>query len=98
MRQLAGCDNVVVKLSGFGPYAPGPYAPGWNAAGIRSIVHETIDLFGTERCMFASNYPVDRPFCGFTAMWRAYWQIAQEFGEDSAMNLVHDKAIKFYHL
>jgi predicted TIM-barrel fold metal-dependent hydrolase len=53
MRALAALPNVHVKLSEFGlPDAP------WEAASTVRVVRETVDVFGWQRCMFASNLPV----------------------------------------
>ena len=54
MATFATCGNTAVKISGLGQ--PGER---WTAAANRDIVRTVIDLFGVERCMFASNFPVD---------------------------------------
>lgn len=67
MRQLAGMPNLVVKLSGFGMFDRN-----WTTASISLLVEEAIDLFGVDRCMFASNYPVDSLMASYRAIWGAY--------------------------
>jgi predicted TIM-barrel fold metal-dependent hydrolase len=63
MARFAACPNVVVKLSGMG--VPGvrwtPEANGW-------IVRTAIELFGADRCMFGSNFPVDSLCASFAAV------------------------------
>jgi predicted TIM-barrel fold metal-dependent hydrolase len=52
MRRLADCANVTVKLSGL-------VQPGRTAEQMREYVEETLEIFGCERAMFASNLPVE---------------------------------------
>jgi predicted TIM-barrel fold metal-dependent hydrolase len=54
MARFARCPNAVVKLSGMG--VPGQR---WTAESNGWIVRTALDLFGTERAMFGSNFPVD---------------------------------------
>lgn len=70
MRMLAGCPNVAVKISGLAMFDHR-----WTVESLRPYVLETIDTFGVERAMFASNFPVDRLFGSYTDLWRAYASI-----------------------
>ncbi|MDR5817793.1 amidohydrolase family protein [Caballeronia sp. LZ033] len=70
MRLLAACPNVAVKLSGFAMFDHD-----WTLESLRPYVHECIDVFGCERAMFASNFPVDRLFGSYTGLWNAYARI-----------------------
>jgi predicted TIM-barrel fold metal-dependent hydrolase len=54
MAHFAACPNVVVKVSGLG--VPGQ---AWTAEANGAIVRTVIDLFGADRAMFGSNFPVD---------------------------------------
>ncbi|APR39774.1 amidohydrolase family protein [Paraburkholderia sp. SOS3] len=67
MRELAGCANVAVKISGLAMFDHR-----WTAESLRPYVLETIDAFGVERAMFASNFPVDRQFGSYADLWNAY--------------------------
>ena len=55
MQQLAACPNVVVKLSGLGTFDRACSAERW-----RPVIEATIDLFGPDRCMFGSNFPIEK--------------------------------------
>jgi predicted TIM-barrel fold metal-dependent hydrolase len=57
MRALAVAPNVVCNLSGLGNTVPK-----WTEDSIRPYVLEAIDIFGIDRCMFASNFPDRRRF------------------------------------
>jgi len=63
MRALAACPNVAVKISGLAMFDHD-----WTIESFRPYVLETIDTFGCERAMFASNFPVDRLFGSYTAI------------------------------
>jgi predicted TIM-barrel fold metal-dependent hydrolase len=67
MRKLAGCANVAVKISGLAMFDHR-----WTVESLRPYVLETIDAFGVERAMFASNFPVDRQFGSYVNLWNAY--------------------------
>ncbi|RKP58446.1 amidohydrolase family protein [Pararobbsia silviterrae] len=67
LRALAACENVAVKISGLAMFDHA-----WTVESLRPYVLETIDAFGVERAMFASNFPVDRLFGGYHALWSAY--------------------------
>ncbi|MBL8837717.1 MAG: amidohydrolase family protein [Alphaproteobacteria bacterium] len=55
LAAMAACPNVVAKLSGFGMYSRQ-----WTVAMMQPWVDALIDEFGPQRCMYGSNYPVDR--------------------------------------
>jgi predicted TIM-barrel fold metal-dependent hydrolase len=67
MRALAACPNVAVKISGLGMIDHH-----WTVESLRPYALETIDAFGVDRCMFASNFPVDRLYGSYVSLWQAY--------------------------
>jgi predicted TIM-barrel fold metal-dependent hydrolase len=90
---MAQRKNMVVKLSGFGMVDPQ-----WTVESIRPFVLEIIDVFGTERSMFASNFPVDRIMSDYRRLWRAYFEITQDFSLHERTVLFRANAIRFYRL
>ena len=60
MKDLADTDNVSVKIS-----ALGMFSGEFTADRIKQFVLDTIDIFGVDKCMFASNYPVDMLFSSY---------------------------------
>ena len=91
MAKLAACPNAAVKLSGLGV----PGSP-WTAEANRAIVLTTIELFGVERCMFASNFPVDS-LCGSLAtIFGGFRAIVGDFSPADRHKLFHDNAIRSY--
>ncbi len=93
MRALAACDNIVVKISGLGMTDPQ-----WTTESIRPLVLQTIDLFGADRCMFASNFPVDSLFSDYDTLYAAYRSITADFSTAEQVMLFHDNAARYYRL
>ncbi|WP_250529414.1 amidohydrolase family protein [Caballeronia sp. ATUFL_F1_KS4A] len=93
MRLLAACPNVAVKLSGFAMFDHG-----WTIESLRPYVHETIDTFGVERAMFASNFPVDRLFGTYTALWNAYARIVADASDSEKAALFVRNAERIYRI
>jgi predicted TIM-barrel fold metal-dependent hydrolase len=76
LRTLAGFENVTIKISGLGMLDHR-----WTIESIRIYVLEVIDAFGTERSMFASNFPVDKLYSGYVEVWSAFSSITSDFTE-----------------
>lgn len=93
IAMLADCPNAAVKISGLGV----PGQP-WTAARNRDIVLFAIEAFGTERAMFASNFPVDR-LCGtFAEIYGGFREIAGRFSALEQRRLFHDNAVRIYDM
>lgn len=93
MKTLAACPNIAVKISGLGMTDPQ-----WSTDSIRPFVLETIDIFGAERCMFASNFPVDSLFGSYDRLFNAYRAIVRDFSASEQAMLFHDNAERYYRL
>lgn len=93
MRTLAQEPNVAVKISGIG--TPGAT---WTAEANRRVVLETIEAFGIERCMFASNFPVDSLVVSFDTLFEGFLAITETFDEGERRKLFHDNAIRHYRM
>ena len=91
MSLVAGCPNVAVKISGIGQ----PSVP-WTAAANRDIVMTTIELFGTDRCMFASNFPVDSLCASFDTIFSGFREIVGGLDGHEQAALFHDNARRIY--
>lgn len=93
MKAVAGLANVSIKISGLGfVYRP------FTAAAVRDRVRETIDLFGVERCMFASNFPTDRLFADFDTTMGALADAVADFSEAERRALFARNANRIYRL
>jgi predicted TIM-barrel fold metal-dependent hydrolase len=91
IRTFAACPNVAVKISGIGV----PGQP-WTAKNNRVIVLDLIELFGPQRCMFASNFPVDA-LCGtFDAIYGGFDAITRDFSADERQMMFAENAVRIY--
>ena len=106
MAELAGCPNVVVKLGGMvnrgaafdfhsaaAPPSSERMAELW-----RPYVETCIELFGPRRCMFESNFPVDRMAIGYRALWNAFKRIVAGASSDEKRALFAGTASRAYRL
>ena len=93
MRALAAIPHVAVKISGIG-FAFRP----WTIEQMRVYVLETIELFGTDRAMFASDFPTDKLFGGFDQHLDAYNAVVADFSDDERRALFAGNANRLYRL
>jgi predicted TIM-barrel fold metal-dependent hydrolase len=93
MRVLAACENVAVKISGLAMFDHH-----WSIESFRPYVLETIDAFGHERAMFASNFPVDRLFASYEGLWNAYAAIVKDLSETEREALFKSNAERIYRI
>lgn len=91
LRALAAQPNIVAKISGLGMLDTK-----WTLESIRPLALETIEAFGTERCAFASNFPVDRLYSDFKTVWLAFAEIAKGFTDTEKSALFRDNSRRFY--
>ena len=93
MAALAAEANVHVKISCL-CLPDGP----WTLDGNRPIVRGTIEMFGVERCMFASNYPVDRLRASYDTIYDGFKAIVADFDRADQAKLFADNAMRFYRI
>jgi len=68
------------------------------AAATRDWYLHAIDRFGPQRCMFESNFPMDRVSCSYQVLWHSFKRIAAPFSESEKSALFHDTAARVYRL
>ncbi|MGC1301305.1 MAG: amidohydrolase family protein [Caulobacteraceae bacterium] len=103
---LAEAPNVAVKLGGLAMtfcgfdtfMAQTPASSERLAADWRPYVETCIEAFGAERCMFESNFPVDRPTCSYAVLWNAFKRLAQDCSADEKAALFSGTASRVYRL
>ena len=93
MGTLAGAPNVAVKISGLGMADHN-----WTVESIRPWVVGVIETFGVQRCMFASNWPVDSLYSSYSAVVDAYREITADFSTDEKAALFWQNAERYYRL
>ena len=106
MRTLAQCPNVSVKVGGFGMHNYGhafdqaDAAPdsATIAAAIGPYVALCVEAFGADRCMFESNFPVDKGMVGYVSLWNAFKQVSRECSAAERADLFAGCANRVYRL
>jgi L-fuconolactonase len=106
LKALAACPNVYVKLGGLamivnafdfhlGPLPPssGELANAW-----RPYVETCIEAFGANRCMFESNFPVDKGACSYPVLFNAFKRLASGASAAEKADLFAGTATRFYRL
>jgi predicted TIM-barrel fold metal-dependent hydrolase len=105
-RELAGCPNVVAKLGGlvmplnnFGFHRrERPATSAELVEATRDWYLHAIDCFGPSRCMFESNFPVDKASCSYAVLWNSFKRLTAGFSAADRAALFHDTAARFYGL
>lgn len=106
IRTLAACSNVTVKLGGLAmPFCAlpglGPEARPSSevlAALWRPYVETCVEAFGAARCMFESNFPVDRWGADYGTLWNAFKRLAAGASAGEKHNLFAGTAARFYRI
>jgi predicted TIM-barrel fold metal-dependent hydrolase len=106
IRALAACPNVVVKLGGMAMRINGwdfhtksePPSSSELAAAWKPYVETCIEAFGASRCMFESNFPVDKGSYGYAAFWNACKILAKGASVAEKTDLFSGTAARFYRL
>ena len=93
MRRLAALPHANAKLSG-----PGMVMVEWTVETFAPFIHETIDMFGPSRCMFASNVPPDALHKTFDDIYTGFYAWAAQYSVSEQQEMFHDTAARVYRL
>ena len=104
VAELARCPNVVAKLgglvmpiNGFGFHKrETPATSDELVAATRDYYLHMIDCFGPDRCMFESNFPVDKQSCSYQVLYNSFKKIAAGCSDAEKAALFHDTAVRVY--
>ena len=106
MMRLSRIPNINVKLGGLGMAVNGAkfhnskFPP--NSVQLSDVwkpwIYETIDMFGFDRCMFESNFPVDKGSCSYGTLWNAFKIIAKDMSDDEINKLFSKNAARIYKI
>ena len=99
-------QNVVVKVGGCGMVT---YGYDWHERetppNSQELAEATapyylwcVEQFGPERCMFESNFPVDKVSFSYNVMWNAFKRMSKDFSDSERASLFHDTAVRAYRL
>lgn len=106
MAKLAEYPNVSIKLGGCGMLYFGfdfykrarPPSSDTLARAWRPYFLHCIDLYGVDRCMFESNFPVDQQTCSYRTLWNAFKIVTRDFSEAEKSALYCSTASAAYRL
>ncbi|MBB33377.1 MAG: amidohydrolase [Acidimicrobiaceae bacterium] len=107
LQELANCENVYLKIGGIG--MDNYFANDWvnqtkppTSDEVASVWKEKIlwciELFGTHRCMFESNYPVDRQTLPYSVIWNCFQKVTDSFTESEKSDLFSSTACTVYRI
>ncbi len=103
---LAPFANVSIKLGGLGmprigfPFAQEekPVSSETLAAAWSPYIETCIESAGVDRCMFESNFPVDKGMCSYAVLWNAFKRIVAAYSDDERLALFSGTATRLYRL
>jgi len=106
MAELAACPNTYLKLGGIGmpmmgfrwdkretPATSTELAEAW-----AEPIQRVIAMFGPHRCMFESNFPVDKRGAGYVVLWNAFKRMAANYSPAEKLDLFHNSAARAYRI
>jgi predicted TIM-barrel fold metal-dependent hydrolase len=93
MKRLADQPNVASKLSGLGTFIHRN-----DPEHIATIVKPTLKLFGAERCLFGSNFPIEKLWTSYGELVEAYLKATSRLSKEERNAIFHDTAARLYRL
>lgn len=106
IQQLARCPNVLIKLGGLAMRVGGfdlhlrelPPDSQTLASLWRPYILHCVEQFGPSRCMFESNFPVDKGMCSYGALWNAFKLITKDLSISERSALFSGTAARAYNI
>ena len=106
ISQVAKYPNVMIKLGGMGMEMQGfnwhdrvvPIGSEELAKEMAPYLQYCIEQFGPDRCMFESNFPVDKISYSYTVMYNAFKKFSKSYSDSERASMFHDNAVKIYAL
>jgi predicted TIM-barrel fold metal-dependent hydrolase len=93
MALLAACPNVSVKLSGLGTFERACSEALW-----KPVIDETLALFGAGRCLYGSNFPIERMWTGYERLIGVMHDCLAALSTVDYEAVFHDNAARLYRL
>ena len=93
MRLLAAQPNVVSKTSALGTFIHRN-----DAAHVAAVTRETVAIFGAPRCLFGSNFPIEKLWTTYPDLIAAHQAAAARLSATDRRDLLHDTAMRVYRL
>lgn len=104
--ELAQYENIVMKLGGVGMpvlgetwhYFPAETTSEQIAAARGPEIRWCIETFGPDRCMFESNFPVDKHSCSYLVLWNAFKRVTADLSASEKSALFSGTAARVYRI
>ena len=104
IEAVGACPNVIMKLGGIGMPRIGydwheretPIGSEELADSVGDWMRHCLDSFGTDRCMFESNFPVDKVSFSYNIMYNAFKRMSQGYSASERAAAFHDTAVRVY--
>ena len=106
-RAKPGCDRAVTRRAD-GDQSPSPtFCENFRAVDVQSgltvrhyrqQIRDTIQIFGIERTIYGSNFPLEKLHASYAELIGAYRTVLSEYSEDEQRRVFNDKAMRFYRL
>lgn len=93
MRLLSACPNVSVKLSGLGTFLHCCDAALW-----QPVILETLDFFGSQRCLFGSNFPIEKLWTDYRSIVAAVNEALSGLNASERDSVFYGNAARLYRL
>jgi L-fuconolactonase len=102
----AECPNVIIKLGGVGQVRFGfdwyehdkPIGSEELAEALYPLMHYCIEQLGPDRCMFESNFPVDKISYSYNVVYNAFKRLSNGYSADERAAMLHDTAARVYRI
>ena len=105
ITELGECPNVAVKIGGlgmpflgFGRIGLATPASGQVAAACSPAVSHVLGVFGADRCLAESNFPIDRATCTYGTIWDAITKLLGDLSSDARRQVLSETAARLYRL
>ncbi len=93
MKKLAKQQNVVTKLSAFGTFIHKN-----DPAFIKEMVETTVGIFGAKRCLYGSNFPIEKLWTSYRDLFDAFQEAAFGLPKAQQKSIFHDTAARIYRI
>lgn len=93
LTAMAAFPNLHVKLSGLGMYSGGV-----TLAQARQVIRDAIQIFGVDRTIYGSNFPLEKLHVSYADFFGVYRKVLSEYTEAEQRAVLHDNAVRFYRL
>src|SRR5436305_8046941 len=106
IAELAKCPNVLLKLGGIGMPRFGfdwhlrdkPIGSEELATAMAPLLSYCIEQFGPDRCMFESNFPVDKVSFSYPVLFNAFKRFSKDYSASERAAMFHDTAVRAYRI